>query len=380
MKNIIIKLKQAMKFLLLVSVVGIGLGQPVFAQQSSSGSNSMPAVPQPPGSPGYPFGWPGGTVQPVLDGTSYVYMPQYFPYFANYLYTLAYELQWFYEQAQKDLTGPGPYNESITITANAANLAGATALATATQKASVDNMTQTFTMVGPNMNGIRASGMGINGTDITQDNTVDNSPFVFDTIYSPVYYSSSQASLAQNALQFISGTYLPLNVPSLSTNPNTRANQLQLPDVQTYFLKLRSYSAGASVAISNLNYILQERTVQKGLGTQAGMTTLPTDAAGSQPIADASPLQVQQFMVQRRINNSTWYTKMNSSTALDVSRETLFVLAEIQAQLYQLHLDNERMMATASVGVLGLGAAAKSTLQTQANSVAQQIASNGGSQ
>ena len=129
-----------------------------------------------------------------------------------------------------------------------------------------------------------------------------------------------------------------------------------------------------------MNYILNERTVQKSLGDQAGMTTLPTDASGSSPIHDASPLQVEQFIAQRRADTCTWYTKMNAASATDVSRETLFVLAEIEAELFQLHLDNERIMATGSVGVLALGGAAKTALSAQADNVASEIANNGGTQ
>lgn len=376
MKNIIFNLKQVIKLLLLVCMLGISCVQILFAQ--STPSQPQP-VNQPPNSPGYPFSF-SGTPAPVVEGYSYVYYPQYFPYFAYYLYTLADEVQWFYEQAQNDVTGSGPYDESYTLSTNGAIVTGNAAAAAATQAATLADVTSEFTMVGSNISTLQSSGIAINGTDITQNTSVDNSPFVFDSLYAPIGYTSTQqAALAQDAIQFIIGSYLPINVPSLSSNSTTAASQLALPDVQNYFLKLRTYTSEASVAISNLNYILNERTQQQGLGTAAGMTTLPTDASGSSPIANASPLQIEQFMVQRRAGNKTWYTNVNSATATDISRETLFVLAEIETELFQLHLDNERMMAVGSVGVLGLGGAAKMSLSAQAQNIATEIANNGGS-
>lgn len=437
MDNMIQKMKQVILYILFVSVMVIGFDQMVLAQSqsssSSSSSSSMPPVPQPPNALQQPTApqQPSAVSQPnspgaismpagsppigVIEGNASVFFPTYFPYFAsalnsyfpyfanslntyfpyfadslhtyfpyfvNYLYTLAYEVQWFYEMAQADVTGSGPYDESITVTANSALQTGMATAATAAQKATSTGVTTAFSMNGVVLPAYQTSGMSVNGTDITGDNTVDNSQFSFDTLFAPIYYStdndSAQAKTAANVITYLSGSYIPLHVPTLSQNASIRANQLLLPDVQTYFLKLRTYTSEASVAISNLNYILQERTVQKGLGDQAGMTTLPTDTDTTQPIHDASPLQVQQFMVQRRSANSTWYTKMNASRNADLLREQLFVLAEIQAQLYQLHLDNERMMATASVGILALSAAGKATLAQQAQIVAQQIANNGG--
>ncbi len=425
------------KGLLFVSVIFLGLNQMALAQSSSSSSSSsssttMPPVPQPPTVPQMPSGpsmpsgvstpsqpaatpLPGGTPIGVIEANASAFFPTYFPYiasslgnyfpyfanslnayfpyfansvntyfpyFANYLYTLTYEVQWFYTMAQNDVTGTGPYDESITVTANSALQTGVTAAQTAAQKATGTAVTTAFTMNGVVLPANQLNGMSVNGTDITGDNTVDNSSFSFDTLFAPVYYStnnnSQQAAQAQAVISYLSGSYLPLYVPSLSQTASTRSTQLQLPDVQVYFLKLRTYTAETSVAVSNMNYLLNERTIQKGLGDQAGMTTLPTDVSGTQPIHDASPLQVEQFLVQRRIGNSTWYTKMNAARDADLERETLFVLAEIEAQLYQLHLDNERIMATGSVGVLALGAAGKATLAQQAQTVAQEIANNGG--
>ena len=232
MKNINFKLKRVMKLLLLVCLMDIACAPIIFAQ--SSQSQPQP-VAQPPSSPGYPFSM-SGPPAPVVEGYNNVYYPQYFPYFAYYLYTLADEVQWFYEQAQSDVTGSGPYDESITVTANAANQSGSATANTATQTATVSDITTAFTMIGSNITQAKSAGIAVNGTDITQDKSVDNSPFVFDTLFTPIFYSSTQAPLALNALQFISGSFLPLNVPSLSSNATTAANQLALPDVETYFL------------------------------------------------------------------------------------------------------------------------------------------------
>ena len=107
---------------------------------------------------------------------------------------------------------------------------------------------------------------------------------------------------------------------------------------------LRSLVAAQSVGASNLYQMMANRIIQPGLGTTVGLV----DSQG-QPIADASNVQVQNYLATRRSQDKNWYAAMSAASPTTVARETLFVLAEIREQLFTLQKQNERMLATMSV-------------------------------
>ena len=381
MNTLIQKFNNGLKIILLGGIIGILGGQAGYAQNA-------PLANQPPSPPNMRT-YPGtaGTV-PVVEVTAYQYFPTYFWYFADYLYLITDYLWYFYEQSLGDITGTGPYAEAITVMSNATNLTVQSPLNWATGSAnttSLNSLVQTSTMglvsldFSPAIgNFINAIGIAIPGTDIQAGS--DNSPFSFDTLFEPIAYSTTQQGQAVSYINFVLGNYNnPPQALTLSTKASALQAQLANQSVTAYILAYRNFVAAQSVAYSNLNYLYNERLVNTSanLGSQAGMSTLPTDkntGYGQSLIAQASPLQVQQWMIQRRLNNSTWFTEMNNATSLQIARETLFVLAEMEAQLYQLHLDNERLLAATTAMQLQTVPFAKTAL-SQSQQAAQQAAS-----
>lgn len=181
-----------------------------------------------------------------------------------------------------------------------------------------------------------------------------NQALNFDTLIQPTNYSNFDVqnlirNPQYNFVQLAGGLFQPITSISLqNANPKLTEEQMQeiqaTPDYQRLQAAVRSYVAAQSVGASNLYQLMMERIPQKGLGTQAGVT----DKNGN-PIADASELQVQQYLATRRSQNRAWYDQMATASPTTVQRETLFVLAEIREQLFQMQLQNERLLATLSV-------------------------------
>ena len=201
----------------------------------------------------------------------------------------------------------------------------------------------------------------LNGTDVTQ-NSSDDFSFNADNILGVEGNTSSKLNYAipvngkiesdkdsvNTLVMFLGGAAQPLGGLTFSTDPETLKKQLAGSDVQSYLLQARTAAAGQSVALSNLNYLAQERMIVKDLGKKAGYSQLPTPTDGSNPqnyINDASQLQIEKFLVDRRVGNSSWYTSVNNASSITVQRETLYVLAEISKQLFEQKLLMERMLA-----------------------------------
>jgi hypothetical protein len=153
----------------------------------------------------------------------------------------------------------------------------------------------------------------------------------------------------EKLITFLSGMVEPLDVVRLSDDPNKRKSQIEeSAQIQRLLLLTRSYTATQSVALNNLYFLAKEREIIPKLGEQSAMTTLPTDGSEDE-IKDASQLQLEEFLVNRRVGNSAWYAAVNTASPIAIQRETLFVLAEVQQQLFQLRMINERLLAAMSV-------------------------------
>lgn len=135
-----------------------------------------------------------------------------------------------------------------------------------------------------------------------------------------------------------------------------------------YQLNVRSSIAAKSVAVSNFEHMIAERTPIKDLGKQSGLV----DKDGK-PVDDASPLQVEKYLANRRVDNPKWYAHVQSESAANVQRETLVVLAEIEAQNYQAHMDRERLLATISAQTALGNAMANAMNQAKSQDLNQDI-------
>ena len=57
----------------------------------------------------------------------------------------------------------------------------------------------------------------------------------------------------------------------------------------------------------------------------------------------ASPLQIENYIANQRINGPDWLKQMKTASPAVVAREQVLILAEIESQLERNHLDNERL-------------------------------------
>jgi hypothetical protein len=106
-----------------------------------------------------------------------------------------------------------------------------------------------------------------------------------------------------------------------------------------YTVLIRSLLATRSVGADNLLTIYTRRLPIEGLGEKVGMP-------GKK---DASAAEVENYLATRRADSPEWYKSIAKASGATIARETLFVLVEIQRQLYDLKQDNERIVATLSV-------------------------------
>ncbi len=184
----------------------------------------------------------------------------------------------------------------------------------------------------------------------------------FDSLFGPSGYNTTNTSgttsnsntdpetLALNFIRFVSGLANPVSVASLNDLNAMGVSTAQRYD---YLVALRSYIAAQSVGTSNLFQMLSRRHIYPGLGSSVGMKQADTvDSSGNvtqgAAVADASQSQVDDYVAQRRTTTIAWYQNMEKATPITVQRETLYVLAEIQASLNEMKKLDERILATLS--------------------------------
>jgi len=205
--------------------------------------------------------------------------------------------------------------------------------------------------------------------------------FNFDSLIIPTAYYGKQQTAANEYINYVSKQYQSftngINFAKLKSqlnnlNPNQRAQKLQSivnnPTYQKYQLTVRSLLASKSVALSNLNYLLSERTPVKGLAEKAGIPNNP-----KLPRGYASPLEVENYIANQRLNNPKWAEAMKTASPATVNREQLIILAEIERGLHRNHLDNERLLATLSVMMLQSNQIVQMNLKIDAQKVNELI-------
>lgn len=176
------------------------------------------------------------------------------------------------------------------------------------------------------------------------DTDQGNANFNIDSLINQTAYQSPQElQLATNFIQFLSDFSRPSPVP-LKSLTEKQISKLQTGNnYRNFQMMSRSMIALQSAAVSNLNHMISQRTVQPNLGQQAGLM----DDNGN-PVKDASPLQVRTYMANRRIKDKKWYQDMSVASPTTLQRETLIVLTEIRQQLFDNQQLLERLLATNS--------------------------------
>ncbi len=179
----------------------------------------------------------------------------------------------------------------------------------------------------------------ITGPGKALDLTLGDANLDFQSLISPIAYDNAGLTRASNFIKYAANLGDPITTIKWSDLNDEQKQKLDSTATgRDYKVYVRSQVAARSVAIDNLLDMLAERTPSKDLGTQAGLSQ-----------ADASALQVKEHIATRRTRDAEWYNNMAKASPATIARETLFVLAEIQNQLYDLHKDNERLLATSSM-------------------------------
>ncbi len=121
-------------------------------------------------------------------------------------------------------------------------------------------------------------------------------------------------------MQFVSGladSVGPVSVQELKNNTGP---------IDVFQQKYGVYVAQQSVGVNTLFSLLDERIVQKGLGSQLGG-----------PQADMSPLALDQYMATRRLNVNDpngWLAQISNATPAQVNKEQLMLMAEMRYEMY----------------------------------------------
>lgn len=83
----------------------------------------------------------------------------------------------------------------------------------------------------------------------------------------------------------------------------------------------------------------------------------------------ASPLQIAQYRANYRLNDPKWFQEVASDSSENLQRKSVILLAEINRQLLQNHLDNEKVMATLAILSQQTGDVSSMMLKNQVNEV-----------
>lgn len=197
-----------------------------------------------------------------------------------------------------------------------------------------------------------------------------------DTLLGPTVYQSiniggnstlDQNQSAQAFIQLLSGLNSPMPVVNFSNVASKDLpDLLNRTDVINYLTALRSYAAQEGVGLSNLYHYYAERVSVTGLGAAAN---LPPPTGSMIPPINASPLQVEDYYANRRLNDSNWYSQMQNASPAAIQREQLYLLAEIRSELFKNRMEMERMTATLSAMELQQAQGARTLLQQSAGAV-----------
>lgn len=171
--------------------------------------------------------------------------------------------------------------------------------------------------------------------------------------------AQNQAQQAANFIRYVSGSVVPITLPSRSQYDSLYSAAIGLNDVgaqaklSTYLTNLRVYAAQTSVGMSNLYYILSKRLPQAAQGGD--------DKAGAGANKPTSEALNEYNMATWRIfkqsegagsNQQQWIDKINTASPATVQKEIAVLLSEINYQLYLTRQINERMLFTSSVSLL----------------------------
>jgi len=225
----------------------------------------------------------------------------------------------------------------------AANLPGVTDVVSPAYNKPLVSQLNAETLLGPLLYNTQAS----NGNSTSSSSAEESSGTGLS--------AETQAVQAANFVRYLSQQIIPMSLASYQNYSNTlnNANNTSL-DMSTrnearnslynYLTKLRSYAALKSVGESNLYSMLGKRTLN--------------------PKTNSSQAYDEYIMATRRLFNpsttsvsgantnsdttSQWTKDMEKASSITLMRETVYLLAEINYQLYLTRLQEERLLMAMS--------------------------------
>ncbi len=198
--------------------------------------------------------------------------------------------------------------------------------------------------------------------------------------YATKQYQSYTDGLALNQLQQGLLEYQKQGVKVLSQKIDEFRNNSVY---QNYQLTIRSMIANKSVATDILSGVAAERkpimttqadpqleTISRAIGVEPQIITVKTPEGQSVSMYRyASPLQIAQYRANYRLNDPKWYQEVAGDSAENLQRKSVIILAEINRQLFQNHLDNEKVMSALAILSQQTGDVSSMMLKTQTNDV-----------
>lgn len=168
--------------------------------------------------------------------------------------------------------------------------------------------------------------------------------------------AKSQAQLAANFIRYVTAQTTPLSLADYNAYSNAITGVMSgdansTVNLLSYLTNLRNYAAQLSVGFSNFYYVLGKRIQNNKTKT--------------------SQAYDEYIMATRRLfspaksgtdtpGTSQWITDMEKAAPIALQRESLYLLAEINYQLYLERQQNERLLVTISALQLQSAAAGKS--------------------
>jgi hypothetical protein len=174
--------------------------------------------------------------------------------------------------------------------------------------------------------------------------SASNEYFNAATLLAGTAYDTEQAQKsAAHYLEYLSQSALPLTTINISDLTDVQREKIDtLPKGREWRINVRARLAEYTMAKDNLWRFYNERIPQADLGEKAGIPETK----------DASILQLEEYLATRRVKDKSWYAIMAQSAPTTLLREMVYQEAELNHQLFQLRMENQRIVALLSVIVL----------------------------
>lgn len=198
--------------------------------------------------------------------------------------------------------------------------------------------------------------------------------------YATKQYQSYADDLDLSTLKNALAQYQKQGVKTLAEQINQFRNNSAYKDYQ---LTIRSLVATNSTATDILSGLASERTpilkteadpqldaISRAIGVEPGVISVKNANGDDVSMYRyASPQQIAKYRANYRLNSPAWYQEVASDSAENLQRKSVILLAEISSQLYQNHLDNEKIMGALAMMNLQSGDTAGMLLKTKAKAV-----------